>query len=145
MNGLDRRLLISRLVLSLVFANLIGCGGGLKRIPVTGSVTVGGKPAVGANVLFHPEDPTAMTASGVVGEDGAYSLVSGMEPGLVPGKYKVTVIWPDPSKKPTQAQIMMGTAEPGPDLLKGKYASKASTSLVADVTESTSTIPAFAL
>lgn len=95
--------------------------------------------------MFHAENPEQSTATGVVDAKGGFSLVSGMDAGIAPGKYIVTVTWPDPSKEPTQAQIMMGTDEPGPDLLKGKYSSKAKTSLTAEIDDTTTTLPPFAL
>ncbi len=105
--------------ISVATLTLIGCGpGGPKLVPATGSVTVKGKPAAGAVVMFHPSDNKLPTASGVVGSDGTFKLMSNGEVGIIAGDYQVTLTWPDPSKKPTEAQIMMGTAEPGPDLLK---------------------------
>lgn len=133
------------LIAVLACSLLAGCSTGPKLIPVTGSVTVKGKPAEGATILFHPEDTAQVTASGVTEADGSFSLLSAMQPGVLAGKYKVTVTWPDPTKQPTEAQIMMGTAEPGPDLLKGKYASRDVTTLSVEITSTTTTLPPFAL
>ena len=133
------------LLASILYIGLGGCGSSPRLVPVSGSVTVNGKPAEGAIVMFHPTDPAVATASAVAEADGTFKIVSGGEPGLLVGKYQVTVMWPDPTKQPTQAQIMMGTAEPGPDLLKGKYSSKAVTKLTADITASTKTLPPFEL
>lgn len=138
------RLIVATLAVSSVV--VCGCnGGGEALVQVTGSVTVGGKPAEGASILFHPEDPGAVTASGVVNADGTFNLVSSMKEGVAAGRYKVTITWPDPTQQPTKEQIMMGTAEPGPDLLKGKYATRDKTTLIAEVTSSTSTLPPFEL
>ena len=135
-----------RLALLLIaLFTVSGCDSSPKRIPVTGAVTVNGKPAEGAMVMFHPADEKATTASAIAEADGSFKVISDGEPGLVQGNYKVTVIWPDPTKKPTQAQIMMGTAEPGPDLLKGKYSSKATTSLSAEITAASTKLPPFEL
>lgn len=95
--------------------------------------------------MFHAEDPEQVTVTGVADAAGIFTLVSGMDIGIAPGKYIVTVTWPDASKKPTQTQIMMGTDEPGPDLLKGKYSSKARTTLTAEIDDTTTTLPPFAL
>lgn len=124
---------------------VVGCSESKSLQPVTGIVTVQGKPASGAVIMFHPENPEQTTVTGVVDTEGRFSLVSGMDAGIAAGKYIVTVTWPDPSKEPTQAQIMMGTDEPGPDLLKGKYSSKAKTSLTAEIDNTTTTLPAFTL
>ncbi|QDS91842.1 hypothetical protein FF011L_05780 [Roseimaritima multifibrata] len=129
----------------LLLCSLVGCGDSHGLLPVTGSITVKGKPAAGAVIMFHSENPEQSTATGVADASGTFSLVSDMNPGIAPGKYIVTVRWPDDSKKPTQTEIMMGTAEPGPDLLKGKYASKAATSLSAVIDETTTTLPPYAL
>jgi hypothetical protein len=122
----------------------LGCGGP-KLVDVTGTITVDGRPAEGAALLFHPESGTGSVSSGVANSEGKFSLVSNMEKGVLPGRYKVTVIWPDPSRKPTETQIMMGTAEPGPDLLKGRYASKDKSGLTAEIVASSKALPPFEL
>ena len=86
-----------------------------------------------------------VTAAGTTDSQGSFTLTSGMDKGLTPGKYAVTAVYPDPAVKPTQAQMMQGTFEPGPDLLKGKYANKATTSLEVEITSSTKELPVIAL
>lgn len=123
-----------------------GCSAGKPVVPVTGSVMVDGKPADGATILFFPkDDPAGVTASGAVDPDGKFALVSALEKGVAVGSYDVTVVWPDPSVQPTQQQIMMGNAEPGPDLLKGKYVVRGKSGLQAEITASTKELPAFEL
>ena len=122
-----------------------GCSSADRLIPVTGKVNVNGKPAEGAVLMFHPADVSKATASAIAEADGGFKIFSNGESGLVQGKYQVTVIYPDPAKKPTQAQIMMGTADVGPDLLKGKYASKTATTLTAEITQASTALPAFEL
>ncbi len=124
---------------------LSGCNSAAKLIPIDGAISVNGKPAEGAILMFHPVDPKDATGSAVAEADGTFKVVTNGEPGLIQGKYQVTVMYPDPTKKPTQAQIMMGTAEPGPDLLKGKYSSKTATPLSVEVTSATSKLPPFDL
>lgn len=134
------------LVSCLFVVSTVGCGGnGKKLVQVKGSASFEGKSPEGATILFHPDDPNIQTASGTVTADGTYTLVSGTDPGIAPGTYKVTIIWPDPSKKPTQQEIMMGNAEDGPDLLNGKYATKSNSPLSATIDANTTTIPAFEL
>jgi hypothetical protein len=132
---------VASLLSSFVF--LSGCGGGNSLVPVTGKVLSKGQPAAGATLLFHPaiNDVNAQTASAVADENGVYTISSGLEKGILPGSYSVTVTWPDPSVKPTQAQIMMGMVEPGPDMLKGRYSDKNSTTLKVEITGSTTEIP----
>jgi hypothetical protein len=93
-------------LLVLVIAS--GCSQGPKLIPVTGVIKVNSKPAEGALLYFHPAVSTESTASGIASADGTFELMTNGEKGLVAGSYKVTVIWPDPSKKPTQARFTQG-------------------------------------
>ena len=131
------------LLMGCVF--LCGCSSAPKLYVVTGTVTVNGKPAEGAIINFHPDDNSVDTASAVADSTGAFKPISQSLPGMRAGHYKVTVIWPDPSKKPTESQKMMGTMDVGPDLLKGKYSLKSSTTLSADITDRTTSLPPFAL
>lgn len=133
------------LALALVMIILSGCSKGPRLVPVTGKVTVGGKPAEGAIAMFHPDDAQLPTSSATATADGTLNPYTNSEPGLMEGHYKVTITYPDPTKKPTQAQIMMGTADVGPDLLKGKYGAKATTPLSADVKAGVTTLPPFEL
>jgi hypothetical protein len=102
-----------------------GCSNQAKLYPVKGKVSVGGKDAIGATVTFHADPPSAKSfpSTGTIGEDGYYNLFTSGKPGIAAGNYIVTVVWPDPAKKPTPQEIMMGaTAADGPDLLKDQYA-----------------------
>jgi hypothetical protein len=61
-------------------------------VPVGGTVTVEGKAAAGAVVLFQPVDPGGKPASGTVGPDGSFRLsTDAAGDGAVPGKYKVVI------------------------------------------------------
>jgi hypothetical protein len=115
--------------------------------PVSGKVLLNGKPAEGAVVAFHPEngsDVNTMTPSGVTDSDGTFTLSTGQAKGAKPGKYVVTVICPDPNKKPTAAQKMQGmTDSDAPDLLGGRYASRAKSTLRAEVKFGESTVGPF--
>ncbi len=73
----------------MLLVGALGCGGGL--VPVTGVVTLDGRPVEGAMVLFVPEDHRGQPAQGVTAADGTFSLSTGMEPGAAPGDYKVLV------------------------------------------------------
>lgn len=121
----------------LVCLIALGCGG--EQLPqVTGTITVDGKPAAGAVLLFHPNGGGATSiGSAVASSDGTYRIVSNQKPGIPPGKYLVTASWPDPSYEPSERAVMLGTAEPGPDLLKGRYISKAKAELEVEIEEST--------
>lgn len=85
---------LSRAVLlSIVLGVLAGCGGGSANVPVSGEVTVGGKPLAKGSLAFKPEgaplpggDP-----SGNI-ENGKYTLYTNAKPGAPVGKYKVTIV-----------------------------------------------------
>lgn len=132
----------------LITPFMAGCGGE-SLTPVSGKVMVNGKPAVGAAVMFFPEGSTdlkTMPGSGVVGADGTFSISSGTVPGMKPGKYIVTVVWPDPAKAPTPAQRMAG-ANPNdaPDVLGGRYATKEKSTLRAEVKSGSTQLEPFDL
>ena len=120
----------------LVAAN--GCGSGSSLVPAKGKLTVDGKPAEGASVLFHPAaGPPAKIGAAAVGADGSFALSTDGQLGIEPGSYDLSVVWPDPSVKPTEQQKMMGNVEPGPDLLKGKYMTKERAKLKVEVKSDT--------
>lgn len=49
---------------ALLLFHLVGCGGdGLPREPVSGSITVDGKPLKSGMVMFTPTDPSMPTQS----------------------------------------------------------------------------------
>jgi hypothetical protein len=105
---------------------------------VTGSLVVDGKPADGATLLFHPQDATGGSlATATTDASGNFSLVSDLAQGVVPGKYKVCVIWPDPAVQPTPAQKMTGMFDAGPDLLKGRYDMPDKSTLVIEISSGT--------
>lgn len=122
---------------------LVGCGGvDSDLVQATGTVTVDGKPAAGASVVYFPEAVTDATtvAAGGADQDGKYTLTSDLESGVAPGKYKVTVIWREPTKD-NQGGMSMGDVKDPPDLLKGRYADPNRSKLTAEVTESTTELP----
>jgi len=75
-------------------ALLIGCGGsGPKLVPVTGVVTLNGKPLEGAAVSFHP-DPSnkeGLPGEDITGPQGNYKITTNGRSGVVPGKYHIVV------------------------------------------------------
>jgi acetoacetate decarboxylase len=92
--------------------------------------------------MFHPNDKkVTFVPTAHVGSDGKFKVVSDLKPGIPAGNYKVTVIWPDPSKKPSQSQMMTGLFEDAPDMLKGAFASPDKTPLAMEVTSSLKELP----
>jgi hypothetical protein len=80
---------------------LQGCSGsGVKYAPVSGKVTMDGKPLAKVNVIFIPlptpgSDVAGDTAGGVTDENGQYTLKTsthdGMKDGAQVGKHKVSI------------------------------------------------------
>jgi hypothetical protein len=122
----------------------LGCGGN-SLTQVTGTITVDGAPAVGALVIYHPVGDGKM-ATGVADAQGKYQLVTDAETGAPAGKYQITVTWPDPNQKQDAGSLLsQASSEPGPDLLKGKFARKNSSGLSADIARDTKELPAIAI
>src|SRR5581483_2223328 len=80
---------------------LQGCSGsGVKYAPVSGKVTMDGKPLAKVNVIFIPlpqpgSDVAGDTAGGVTDENGQYTLQTmtrdGMRDGAQVGKHRVSI------------------------------------------------------
>jgi predicted small lipoprotein YifL len=138
---------LSFAVIASIAIALTGCGSkGPTLLPVTGSVTVDGKPANGATLIFHPTDKEMkLIPAATTDENGKFQLATSAKVGVPAGAYDVTVVWPDPSVQPTAAQKMQGLGDPGPDLLNGKYAKKGASGLKTEITSSTKELPPFAL
>ena len=88
--------------LILVALGLTGCGdGGPSLVPITGKVTLDGKPLPFKSVRFVPDDKTPGQGAGAnTLADGTYSLIA-VRPGAVkdilgatPGAYRVIVTEP---------------------------------------------------
>ncbi|MCA9008588.1 MAG: carboxypeptidase regulatory-like domain-containing protein [Planctomycetaceae bacterium] len=128
---------------SLIFFVLAGCNSKVM-VPLKGSVTADGKPLAGANVMmFLDGNDRGQTAAAVTGEDGVFSISTGVDMGITPGTYTVTITWPDPAIKPTPEQMMTGNRPDAPDLLDGKYASRANSTIKAEVTPDTLVLEPF--
>jgi hypothetical protein len=119
---------------------IVGCGkAGPSLVPVKGSVTVDGKPADGAVLIFHPTGGKGTIASAAADSNGAFSITSNGAPGVVTGSYKVTATWPDPAKKP---KVTLGASpEDAPDLLEGRYVSVDKSPTTVEITAATKELP----
>jgi hypothetical protein len=76
-------------------ACLAGCGGPAERlVPVSGKVTVNGRPLPGGKVVFHPDAGKGNTSRqvprGTLDAQGVYRLSTGDRAGAPLGWYKVT-------------------------------------------------------
>lgn len=67
-----------------------GCSRSLELIPVTGIVTLDGKPVEDAAVLFMPM-AGGPAASGTTDAQGRFQLSSVNQSGVVPGEHQVTI------------------------------------------------------
>ena len=149
----------------LTFAMMlaVGCGksddsGHAKTYPVSGTVTVNGKPVEGATVTFHQTSGTG-TSIGATDSSGKYTLSTfASNDGAPPGQYKVSIAKYDASAKgptttgPPPGQLASGDLDmtrdlevggggaaggsAGPkSLLPDKYANQLSSGLIATVGE----------
>jgi len=66
-----------------------GCRSGVELLPVSGVVTLDGKPVEQATVLFKPE--SGPVAYGQTNADGRFELSTAGRKGAVPGKHKVSI------------------------------------------------------
>lgn len=83
------------------------CGCGPHTIPVSGVVTIDGKPAEDMLVLFQSASPEAtvpQAAYGLTNERGEYalSLSEKKKKGVIPGEYAVFISWIDPNPTPDE-------------------------------------------
>jgi len=87
--------------------------------PAFGTVTVDGKPAEGAKIVFHPvsnRGSETVYPFARAGADGTFRLTTyRTEDGAPAGEYVVTVVWPAPPNDPDDEPFS------GPDRLKGAY------------------------
>jgi hypothetical protein len=70
-----------------------GCGGGPKLVPVSGNVTLNGKPLRDAEIMFVPTDANKQGIAGrdTTGPEGNYRVMCNGRAGLVAGPYKVVI------------------------------------------------------
>jgi hypothetical protein len=82
-------------LLLVIGTTFVGCGkGGPSLVPVTGSVTVDGKPANGATVIFHPTDKEMkLIPAATTDEGGKFKLATSAREGAPVGSYDITVVW----------------------------------------------------
>lgn len=113
--------------------HLVGCGGSGQKLtlaPVTGKCFVQDKPAVNAQVIFHPVNRTAewegaFNPHGTVQADGGFQL-STYRPndGAPPGEYKVQITWYHNEKSKSQDPESSSGAT---DRLGGRYSAEKTT------------------
>ena len=80
--------------LTVLLGAAAGCDGRRTPVPVSGTVTLDGKPVEGAIVTFHllGDDKEGRPATGQTDKAGAFRLKTGNEDGARPGEYKVVIV-----------------------------------------------------
>jgi hypothetical protein len=83
------------LIPAFLLTSLAGCGESdkLPREPISGSVTVEGKPLKSGLITFIPNESNTPTQGGALILEGKYSVPKNQ--GLVPGKYRIIITSPD--------------------------------------------------
>ena len=92
----------ARLLLGCVLVAVVGCGAPqLKFAPVSGKVTLNGKPLAGASVTFEPvtepgTTPLPPSSFGKTDQNGEFTLQAvGGENGALVGKHRVMILSKD--------------------------------------------------
>jgi hypothetical protein len=104
--------------------------------PVRGKVLQKGSPVPGATVFFHPKDGDikSLRPSGQTGDDGSFTLTTGVKNGAPAGEYAVTVVWPgEPKEGPKKKMSTEAPEVERPDRLSGRYADPKTSGLAATV------------
>ena len=79
---------------ALLLAAAAGCGGKYTPVPVSGTVTLDGKPVEGATVYFYAvgDEAEGRPAQGTTNKEGGFALSTmGQDDGALPRRYKVVV------------------------------------------------------
>ncbi|MCC9606485.1 hypothetical protein LOC68_17620 [Blastopirellula sp. JC732] len=99
-------------------------------VKVTGNVTYDGSPVTFGNVMFFPDGDRGQTGSGEIASDGSYTVATSPSSiGLLPGKYKVSVI----SQLSSAGMKDDGTPIPAKTAIPRKYGKITTSGLELDV------------
>jgi hypothetical protein len=88
---------------------LAGCGRGDGRFGLSGSVHLDGAAVDRGSIEFSPAEGPVRTKAGAMILGGKYSVAA--DHGLLPGRYRVRVFWPQPQ---SDANPMEGRIGPPP-------------------------------
>lgn len=137
--------MLSMRLTSVVFASsaialaaaLSGCSGS-NAASVSGTITLDGQPLPGANVSFYPDEGANAPAYGQTDSQGRYSLSTGSESGLAPGKYVAVVV---ATKEPAQPYDATGAEVPPTLVTPAKYSDANKSDLKVEVKAGRNDIP----
>lgn len=125
------------LVILLVVASS-GCSGP-NAASVSGNVTLDGQPLTTGSVSFHPDGGGGgAPAYGQIDSSGNYSLSTGTDAGLAPGKYVAVVV---ATKEPPQLYDKTGAEIPPIPITPAKYGSTTTSDLRVDVKAGKNEVP----
>ncbi|MBI3462238.1 MAG: carboxypeptidase regulatory-like domain-containing protein [Planctomycetes bacterium] len=133
-----------RVILLLLLVG--GCGGDSDGLaPVDGTIIYRGKPLPNARVVFMPETPGALPASGTTDDAGRYELMTSVPgDGARVGKHRVTVTARGPDKLLPANQLTTGlpgsNTAPGDPLIPPRYFMPNTSGLTAEVTAGGATV-----
>ena len=129
----------SCLACALAIALLAAGCSGPNAASVTGSVTLDGQPLTTGDVSFHPDGGNGgAPAYGKIDSGGNYSLSTGTDVGLAPGKYVAVVV---ATKEPPQLYDKTGAEIPPIPITPGKYGSTNTSDLRIEVKAGKNTVP----
>ena len=104
-----------------------GRGSGPKVVPVSGTVTIDGKPAANIAVVFQPiatgKGEAGMGSTGVTDAQGRFTLTltgSDKRPGAVVGKHRVTFSGQAAQRAETDDTVKLGPPDPVPPKYREK-------------------------
>jgi hypothetical protein len=138
---------LRRMVLLSLLTATAGCGSddGPTLARVQGTVKHDNKPLANALVVFLPETPGALSASGTTDNEGYYQLMTRSPgDGVLIGKHRVTVMARGPDQKLPEDQnptgLPGGNFVPGDPLIPEKYFSPETSGLTAEVKSGKNTL-----
>jgi hypothetical protein len=128
------------LILAMVLPAVAGCASDAEGLaPVQGTVTYRGKPLANALVVFMPQTPGVLPASGTTDSNGRYELMTTVPgDGAHLGKHRVTITARGPDKQLPANQLTTGlpgsNVAPGAPLIPERYFMPDTSGLTAEVT-----------
>ncbi|WP_437191689.1 carboxypeptidase-like regulatory domain-containing protein [Planctomicrobium sp. SH527] len=88
---MNQRLIVILSVVTILCAAGCSRDSDSRLVPVTGRVTVQGKPAGGAHLFLYPADGKSNPSEARSDADGNFAVETSGKPGVAPGEYKVTI------------------------------------------------------